>query len=69
MEQNLGPDTQQKQQESVVVFDSHAVVDPRAMMVKSLHTTVTDSAMTRSRGPDYFALRAQVSWVNHFQQV
>ena len=55
MEDNLGPNREQKHQEGIMVFDSDTVVDPWAMMVKSFNTDVADSTMSRSGRADDLA--------------
>lgn len=34
-----------------MVIDAYAIIDPRAVMVKSLHTIAADRAMTTSTSP------------------
>ena len=65
---NFDPDGKQEEQECVVVLDSDAVVDPWAVMVKSLNALVADCTMSTSGGPDHFALWAEVSWVDVSQK-
>lgn len=47
MEQNFEPDSDDEQQEGVMVLDAHAVVDPGAMVVESLNALVADGAVSR----------------------
>jgi hypothetical protein len=46
VEHNLAPDREQEHQESVVVFDADAVVDPGAVVVESFNAAVTNCAMS-----------------------
>jgi hypothetical protein len=46
MEDNLDPDGTKEHQESIVVLNSHTVVDPWAMVVESLNTLVADSTVS-----------------------
>lgn len=52
-----------------MIFDPHAVVDPWAVVVKSLNALVADCAMAASGGSDDFALRAEVCWVDISKKV
>ena len=47
-EDNFNPDGKQEEQECVVVLNSHAVVNPRAVMVESLDALVADCTMSTS---------------------
>ena len=47
-EDNFNPDGKQEKQEGVVVLNSYAVVNPWAVMVKSLHALVADCTMSAS---------------------
>jgi hypothetical protein len=44
--------------EDVVVSDTDTVVNPRAVMIISVHTRMTDDTVTRSAGSDGFTLWA-----------
>jgi hypothetical protein len=44
--------------EDVVVSDTDTVVDPRTVMIISVHTRVTDDTVTRSAGSDGFTFWA-----------
>ena len=55
-----------------MISHSDAVVDPRTMMVKPLHTYIADSAMSGARSSDDFAVRAQVCRVeleHHVEEI
>lgn len=45
-------------QKYVMVLDSHAVVDPRTVVVVSFHASFADDAVPASASPDYLALWA-----------
>jgi len=47
-EDNFNPDGKQEEQECVVVLNSDAVVDPRAVMIESLDASVADGTMSTS---------------------
>jgi len=49
MEHDFDPYREQKGQKSVMVASSDAVVNPRAVVVKSFDTGVADRAMSGSR--------------------
>ena len=49
-----------------MVLDSNTVIDPRTMMVESLHTSIADCAMPRSWSPNYLTIWADISWVYLF---
>ena len=68
VDDDLDPDAEDKEHESVVVFDAHAVVDPGAVMVESFDTLAADGAVSRSGRLDHLALWAQVSWVDVSQK-
>jgi len=42
-----------------MVFDAHAVINPRAVMVESLDTITTYCAMTASTSPYHLAFRTK----------
>ena len=46
-----------------MVPNANAIIYPWAMMIKSLYAYITDSAMSRTRSPDYFAVRAEISGI------
>ena len=52
-----------------MVADSHTIVDPRAVVVKSLYTVPTDRAVSTPTSADAFAIGAQLSTVDHVEHV
>ena len=46
-----------------MVLDTNTVIDPRAVMVKSVNTTLTHTAMPRARSPYDQAIRTQLPQV------
>ena len=52
---------EQVTQEQVVIPDADAVVDPWAVVVVALHTSVACGTMSRSRGPHDLAVRTEVN--------
>jgi len=55
--------------ECVVVARTHAVVDPRAVVVKAFNASVADGAVLGPGGPHHFAVRTHFTWVNLLKQV
>jgi hypothetical protein len=47
-EHNFNPDGKQEEQKCVVILNPYTIINPWTMMVKSLNTLVTDSAMSTS---------------------
>ena len=47
--------------EVVMIFDSNAIVQPWAVMVKSLYTMSTDGAVSASTSSNRLAIRTQLS--------
>jgi len=39
-----------------MIFNSNAVINPLAMMIKTFNTLITNVAVTRVRGADHFAM-------------
>lgn len=55
----------------MVVFTTYAVVDPLAVMVKSVDTFSTDVTMSRIMSEDHFARGTQDIWIillNQFRE-
>jgi len=52
-----------------MVAQTNAVVDPGAVMVKSLYALVAHSAVPGSRSPDGLTVRAQLCALNSSDQV
>ncbi len=55
-----------------MVVDSHAIVQPRAVMVETLHTSVADGAVARARGAQdetVWAHLTRVDFLKQFQEV
>ena len=52
-----------------MVLGSNTVIYPWTMMVKSFHTSVTDTAMTRSSSTDDFAIWAKENWIEVLEEV
>jgi hypothetical protein len=50
----------------MMIVDAHAVIDPRAVMIKAFHALVTDAAVTRSLCPYNLAIRAEQDRVEIF---
>ena len=48
MKYNLEPYGKEEYQECIMIADADTVIDPRAMMVESLHALVADGAMSGS---------------------
>ena len=53
------------EQEAVMVAYAYAIVDPRAMMVESLHTSMTYAAVSAPSCPDSQTIRTELSRVKH----
>lgn len=53
--------------EDVVVSDSHAVIDPRTVMIISVYTLVADNTVSGSVCPDGFAFRTQRRTIKSLQ--
>jgi len=64
MNDDFGPNSKEEHHEGVVVLDSDAIVDPRAVMVKSLYAPVANGAVAGSGSSDDLALGAKVSWID-----
>jgi hypothetical protein len=69
MDDNFDPDGNNEYHECVVVLDSNAVIDPRAMMVEPLNALVADRAVAGPGGLDHLALGAEVCWVDVPQEL
>ena len=52
-----------------MVSHTNAVIDPRAVVVPTFNTTITNAAVLRARCGQDFAARADVIWVEVLQQV
>lgn len=52
----------QEGQERIMISDTDTIIDPRAMMIESLNANIANGTMTRSRGSNDFAIRAEISW-------
>ena len=61
---DLCPDSEEEDHKAVVVVDSDAVVDPRAVMVEPVNTFVANGTVAAARGSDHFTFRAQIRWVD-----
>lgn len=64
MNDNLDPDGGEEKHEGIVVFDSDAVIDPRAVVVVPLYALVADEAVAGANCLDHPALRAKVSRID-----
>ena len=49
-----------------MIAQSHTIVHPRAVMVKSLHTPVANAAVARSVCPDNFTISTKKDWIKDF---
>jgi len=61
--------TEYEHQVGVVIMDTDTVIDPGAVVVESLNTSVTGSAVFRPLCPQHLTIGAHFRWVNLFQQV
>jgi len=52
-----------------VVIQADTVVDPRTMVVETLHALVADTAVARTVGPDDFTVRAEEDGVELLQHL
>ena len=48
MEYDLEPNGKEEHQECIMIANADTVIDPGAVVVKSLHTLVANGAMSRS---------------------
>lgn len=55
--------------EVTVVSSAHAIIDPRAVVVKSLHAPITDVAVSTSWQSNDFAKRAKRARFKCCQQI
>ena len=46
-----------------MIMYPHAVVNPRAVMIESFHTLVTDGAMSRTRCSQDFTVWTHLTWM------
>ena len=53
------PHKSEERKEDTVISDTNAIINPRAMVIESFDTNIADSAMSRPRSTDNFAIRAQ----------
>jgi len=51
-----------------MVFDSNTIVNPRAVMIKSLNTSVTYSTMSASSWFDNLTFGAEINWIDISQK-
>ena len=52
-----------------MIFNSHTIVDPWAVMIESFDTLVAYGAMSGSRRPNNLTLRAEINWIDIPQQL
>ena len=52
-----------------MVSKANAVVDPRAVMVKSLYAVLADGAVPTPASPDSLTVRAQLAGINVVEQL
>jgi len=52
-----------------VVADTHAVVDPGAVVVEALHTVAADRAVSTATGADRVAVGAQLGTIDYVKHV
>ena len=45
MERNLDPDGKQEHEESIVVLNTHTIINPRAMVIEPFNTLVANRTM------------------------
>jgi len=64
MNDDFDPNCHDKHHEGIMVLDADTVVDPWAVMVESLDTSVADGTMTRPGCLDYLALGAEISRID-----
>jgi hypothetical protein len=69
MEHNFEPDTEQEEKEIVVIFNSHTIVDPWAVMIEPFDTLVAYGAMSGSSRPNNLTLGAEINWIDIPQQL
>ena len=58
--------------ETIVVLEADAVIDPWAVVIKSLHTALAHRAMATATRPNCFAIWTEVGAVNfteHFAEI
>ena len=58
--------------ETIVVLKADAVIDPWAVVIKSLHAALADGAMATATCPNCFAIWTEVGAVNfteHFAKI
>ena len=59
----------QVDQEHIVVQETHAVVDPRAVVVVPVHALIADDAVPRSFSADDFTVGAKFVCVEGFEEL
>ena len=64
MENDLEPYGKEEHQECVMISYSNTVINPGAVVIKSLHTLVTNGAMSGSSWSYDLTFGAEVSWIN-----
>ena len=55
VEHNFDPNSQEEEQECIVILNSDTVIYPGAVMIKSVDTLITDSTVSRTSGSYDFA--------------
>lgn len=63
----INEEEQQKCHKWIMISNSNAIVNPGAVVVKSLHTRVANRTMTRTRCPNHLAVGTKLTWVNNLQ--
>jgi len=53
----------------IMVVNANTVIEPRAMMVESLNTTIANGAMFASLGSNHLAVRAHFACMHLFEDV
>ena len=64
MEYDLEPYGKEEHQECIVIANTDTVIDPGAVVIKSLHTLVANGAMSGSGRSNDLTFRAEVCWID-----
>ena len=55
-----------------MVLNTYTIINPRAMVIKPLHASITDTTMTAALSTNHTAVRTKLSWINnlkHFKKI
>jgi hypothetical protein len=64
MENDLEPYGKEEHQKCIMISNANTVVDPGAVVVKSLYALIANGAMSGSGRSNDLTFRAEVCWIN-----